>query len=257
MEEKPKVIYKVRKSTGKTVTIVILIILLLSAIGYIGYFEYQKLSDNKDSNVEKDEREELYYSEVVKILDQIDLYNEVFKSQYPINDVQKIDNQLKLNFGFLALKKDQKINNYYKVDDLKEAYYNYFKEGFSAIYEDVKCPVGDGVLYQFDNDKKTFTLDYGHKHKNITMSTDTYFSSGEIDNNKYIIKTHILYSNYCTDTCNPNGGYYSSYNSCVEGKKPITYKKSEYDSIKEKLPNTIFTFIKDKNNFRLESIKID
>ena len=55
MEEKTKVIYKVKKSTGKTVTILILLLLLLTALSYIGYTEYQKLL--KEDNTLVDENQ--------------------------------------------------------------------------------------------------------------------------------------------------------------------------------------------------------
>ena len=55
MEEKTKVVYKVKKSTGKTVAIVILLLCLLTALLYIGYTEYQKLIQEDNTLVDDDE----------------------------------------------------------------------------------------------------------------------------------------------------------------------------------------------------------
>jgi len=112
MEEKAKIVYK--KSTGKTVVIVILILLLLVALSYIGYTKYQELL-NKTEPIEDKKREELYYSEVEDIMNQIDMYNYIFKGTYPIENINDIDNQLKLRFGIYALKETENINNYYNI----------------------------------------------------------------------------------------------------------------------------------------------
>lgn len=256
MEEKPKVIYKIKKSTGKTVAIVILLLLLLCSLFYIGYTEYKKLI-YPEKIEEKEERTEMYYSEVQKILKQIDMYNEILKSEYPIHDINKIDNQLKLQFGIYALQEDEKIHNYYQIEDMKDIYSKYLVKDFKTIYEDIKCPMGDDVLYKLDNDTKKYTLVDTHQHGMVTMNVNTYFVSGKIEDNKYIIETNILYSGYCNGVCNTEGGYYDSYHHCIEGKNPMTYQLSEYASIKDNLPITTFTFIKDSSNFRLESVKID
>lgn len=257
MDERPKIVYKVKKSTGKTVTIVILVLLLLLSLGYIGYFEYMKNQDKKP--VEKNvSREEMYYSEVDQMLSQIELYNEVFKSEYPILNVNKIENQLKLQFGILALKRDEKINNYYKIEDLKEMYHNYFISGFQAIYEDIECHALDDALYKLDNESKTYTYVDTHEHGGgPSMDTDTYYVSSKIDGDHYIINTHILYSNYCIDTCGPFSGYYSNYQDCIHSKNQVMNTKSQYQEIKDDLPLTTFTFVKDKNYFRLESVEIE
>ncbi len=256
MNEKTKIVYKVKKSTGKTVTIVILVLLLLLSLGYIGYFEYMKKQDEKP--LKKDgARKEMYYSEVSQMLFQIELYNEVFKSEYPISDVNKIENQLKLQFGILALKRDENIHNYYKIEDLKEMYHNYFVSGFHAIYEDIECRALDDALYKLDNERKTYTFVDTHEHGGgPSMDTDTYFVSSKIEGNHYMINTHILYSNYCNDTCGPFSGYYSSYQDCIYSKNQVMNTKNQYHEIKDDLPITTFTFVKDKNYFRLESVEI-
>lgn len=256
MEEKPKIIYKVRKSTGKTVAIVILVLLLLGALSYIGYEKYLEIMENKN-NVEEKAREEMYYSEVEQMMNQIDMYNHVFKSIYPMKDLNNIDNQLKLQFGVYSLKETEKIKNYYKIDDMKEMYNNYFMNGFKAIYENIECPSKDGDLYILNNDTKTYIIDDSHGHGTSTMDTNTYYVSSKIDNNKYVINTHILYSNYCNDTCNPNGGYYKTYNECIKGDNPVAYSEQEYKSVAEELPITTFTFIKEKSNYKLQSVTID
>lgn len=253
LEEERKIIYKKKKSTGKTVTIVILLILLFGALSYIGYLEIQNI-DKKDQVSNQEIREEMYYSEVEQMLSQIDLYNEVFYESYPIQNVDKIDNQFKLQFALRALKKDENINNYYKIEDMKEIYQRYFKKGFQAIYENIKCPVGSHLMYQLE--EGTYT-NQDEAHGAVNLDIDTYFKSGKIENQKYIIDTHILYSNYCADICeNLFSGYYKTYQEAKEKKNPVIARKSEYHEIEEELPITTFTFIKNRNYFQLEKVEI-
>ena len=199
----------------------------------------------------------MYYKEVKEILDQIDLYNYTFKSIYPVNNVDEIDNQLKLQFGIHVLKNNEKINNYFNEDDLDDVYKNYFVDNFDVIYENIDCPNKDGVLYKLNNDTKTYSLEEKHEHGMSSMDVDTYYVSDKIKGNKYIVYTHILYSNYCAEMCNNAGGYYKSYKDAIEGKNPVAYKRSEYNDIESSLPTTIFTFIKSKSHYKLESIKIN
>lgn len=255
MEEKPKIVYKTKKSTGKTVTIVILVLLLLTAVSYIGYIKYQDMLDKK-TPIEEDEREELYYSEVEDIMNQIDMYNYIFKGTYPIEDINDIDNQLKLKFGIYALKETENINNYYKIEDIKEVYKNFFADGFSAVYENIECPAKDDDLYELDTNSKTYTEKGEHSHSVMTLDMDTYFVKGKIEDDKYIIDTNIVYSNYCNDTCNPEGGYYKSYKDVTNGTNPVYYKRSDYKDSKDEFPITTYTFIKSKGRYKLESIRV-
>ena len=68
-EEKVKVIYKEKKHPEKTFTIVILIIIVLGLMSYIGYTKYDEIMKSKDKSETKEEREELYYSEVNELLE--------------------------------------------------------------------------------------------------------------------------------------------------------------------------------------------
>ena len=257
MEEKTKVIYKVKKSTGKTVTILILLLLLLTALSYIGYTEYQKLLKEDNTLVDENEtRNELYYSEVEKIMNQIDMYNNIFKGKYPIDNVNDIDNQLKLQFGIYALQETENIHNYYKIEDIKEMYKNFFVDGFNAVYEDIECPAKDNPLYELNSEKKIYTEVTDHAHGSTTLDIDTYYVKGSIDENVYTIDTNVIFSNYCSDTCNPNGVYYKSYNDVVNGTNPVFYKRSDYKDEKDALPITTYTFIKENSNYKLESIKV-
>lgn len=253
MKDKVKVIYKKKKSTGKTITIIILLLLLVCSISYIVYNEYRK----EKEPVEEKEEKELSYKEVQNMLNQIEVYNNLIAEAYPIKDINKLDNQLKLNFGIWALIQDENITNYYSIEDIKEMYNNYFKEGFSAIYEDIKCKSDGEVLYELNSNTKTYTVNSEHVHGSTSITIDTFLVSAKQDGNKYKINTNILYSNYCNETCDIDNRLYDSFQKAVEKKdNQVAFLRKEYKEIKDTLPITVFTFEKVKNNYKLESIEI-
>ena len=103
-DEKVKVVYREKKHPGMTATIIILIFMVIGLAAYIGYTKYDEIMKSKDKNDTKEEREELYYSEVNELLEKIDDYNEILSMSYPITDYKKLDNQQKLKFGIYLLK---------------------------------------------------------------------------------------------------------------------------------------------------------
>ena len=246
------------KSTGKTIAIVILVILLLCSIAYISYNELIKIKDTNKTEEKKAVRKDMYYSEVADLLDQIDMYNHVFKSEYPIKDINSIDNQYKLQFGIYALQKINDVNNYYTEDDLEDVFKNYFVDNFSVVYENVRCPSDDGDLYILDNDTKKFTMDENHEHSMPTVDIKTYYVSSEITGNKYVIDTNILYGNYCNGTCQYSLDLYKSYDDAVKGdfNAAVMNSRQDYREVADTLPITRFTFIKDKSHYKLKSVDV-
>lgn len=244
-----------KKRRGKTITIVMLIFLLLISIAYITYDHYMDLS-KREKKIETKKKTKLYYDEVQEMMRQIEMYNQVFQDVSQINDIKNLDNQLKLKFGIYALQEVENIHNYYQVEDIKEMYHRYFINGFDAIYEDIDCPVKDKALYQYHSDTKTFTEESGHDHGKATVDINTYLVNGEIKDGKYIITTHILYSNYCNEMCNPDEGYYQSYSDIQKGINKVMSKQGEYKDHKDELPYTIYIFNYEKGKYKLEKIKM-
>lgn len=247
------------KSTGKTVAIVILVILLLCSIAYIGYNELIKIKNDNKKEEKEVVRKDMYYSEVSDLLDQIDMYNQVFKNQYPIKDINEIDNQYKLQFGIYALQQKSSVDNYYTEDDMDDVFKNYFVKNFNVIYENVRCPSDDGDLYILDNNTKKYTIDENHVHSLPTMDIKTYYVSSKIAGNEYVIDTNILYGNYCNGTCQYSIDLYKSYDDAVNGdfNKAVTTTRRDYKEIADTLPITRFTFIKDKSHYKLKSVEVN
>ena len=253
-EEKVKVIYKEKKHPEKTFTIVILIIIVLGLMSYIGYTKYDEIMKSKDKSETKEEREELYYSEVNELLEKIDDYNEVLSMNYPITDYKKLDNQQKLRFGIYLLTKYENTKNYYKTQDIDEILHNYFTKDFNAIYESITCTLKDGDLYVLNNG--TYTIDQNHEHGLENMDIKTiYVDSNKLDN-IYKITVNILYSNYCVDTCAKENKYYDSWTDAKERNNEVLTSLNEYEENKDDIKKTTFTFEKEDDNYLLKNVKV-
>lgn len=252
-EENVKIIYKNKKTPGKTVTIIFLIILVFVLVSYIGYTKYQEFIMEEEREVEYIIEEELTYREVMELLEKIEDYNQNFSKYYPISNFSKIDNQEKLNFGIYMLTKYENTHNYYKVEDMKNIYKENFSGNMKVVYENIDCKNKDGVLYLLNNG--TYTLDNAHEHGVEKMDIDTFYVESSKLDDVYQITVHILYSNYCADTCSNDKSCYSSYQDAVSSTNRVLNSKSEYDDYKNNLKKTTFTFIKKYDSYLLKSVK--
>lgn len=247
-----KIIYKT-KTTGKTILIIFLFIIVVALLSYI-YFS----KENKEETIIEDKEDivELSYSEVNYLLKRINYYNDSFSKYYPINDFSKIDNQDKLKFGINVLTEEENTKNYYKTKDLENVFDEYFISDFKIIYEDIKCDVDNLTLYNLENN--TYTLTNNHEHgKNNNISMKTYYHSSTKLDNIYKLNVNILYGSYCSsDSCTNNSNYYARYKDSVNEERVITNDLENYEEIKDELPITTFTFIKEDENYLLKSVKV-
>lgn len=248
-----KIIYKTKNKTATTVLIILLFIIIIILFIYI-FFSKSK----KEEIVEEIEEEivEISYSEVNYLLERINYYNDSFSKYYPISVFSKIDNQDKLKFGINILTEEENTNNYYKTRDLENVFNKYFIPEFKVIYEDINCDVDNLVLYNLENN--TYTLTNNHEHgKNNNISIKTYYNSSTKLDNIYKVNVNILYSSYCnSDSCANDNNYYARYKDSVNGERVVTDNLEEYEKIKDNLPITTFTFIKENENYLLKSVKV-
>lgn len=252
-EEKVKIVYKKKKSTGKTVAIVLLVMMVIGLSSYIGYTKYQEFIMEEEKTVDEEVEEELTYSEVMELLDKIEDYNQNFSKSYPISNVSKLDNQDKLNFGIYMLTKYENTHNYYKVADMKNIYKENFADSMKVLYEDIHCPSNDGVLYALNNG--TYILDNTHEHGKESMDIDTFYVESSKLEDTYQITVHILYSNYCMGTCPNTPECYSSYQDAVSSTNKALDSINEYSDFKNNLKTTTFTFQKKYDTYLLKSVK--
>ncbi len=254
------------------ILISIIIILSLLLIGSGGYIIYQKINNKekqKKEPVQQEETEKITEEELTEeekniLLDQISEYNSRFATEYPMKNVSEIANQEKLYFGVIQINKEG-FQESFSTEKLSQVMEKYFSNKASYTDENIQCVIRDGVLYQYNEEKKNYQYQGTHGHGGGSFSrSNNYYVEGNKKKNTYTIKVQILYETTCSDICGPTSAYYSDAEAKnivyeIPEDKVETIQASEvYPQVKEKLPITTFTFIKDEDgNYGLDSVIIE
>lgn len=263
MEEKKK------SNKGLIIIIIILVIALLAASGYIIYDKVIKKEEVTEENKTQEEEQEqqpvtrnIAEEEQTILLDQITAYTTYFADSYPLSEKSSFNNQDVLYFASMQL--ENRFSDFME-SDLEKVLEKYFGKDHPYVHEDIDCFAGDGVLYKYDSAKRTYEYEDMHAHggKTIYRSTVFFVEGKSEDDTTYKIQTQILYTTSAGDTVGPRDRYYSSanqeYDDYILGPYGEDHEvtEEEYQSIKNKIPITTFTFEKDEdNNYGLKSVTI-
>ena len=251
-----------KKKSNKGV--IVIIILIIALLGISGYIIYDKAINKEGIRKEKKEPEikEVTEEEKNTLLEQINVYTPYFADSYPITEKSTLDNQEVLYFASMQL--ENKFSDFME-SDLEKVLEKYFGKDHPYVHEDIDCFAGDGVLYKYDSAKRTYEYEDMHAHggKTIYRSTVFFVEGKSEDDTTYKIQTQILYTTSAGDTVGPRDRYYTSanqeYDDYILGPYGEDHEvtEEEYQSIKNKIPITTFTFEKDEdNNYGLKSVTI-
>ena len=256
--------------------VIAIIVLILVVFGLIFYILYDKgiilKSDGNEEIVEKDAKTKenvkaLSNEEKELFIEKIEGIN-TFAEYYPLDDVNKIDNQdllyklaFKIGFG-----------KSFSEKSMTEMIKNYFGDAYNIKNEDIICSVDNEPFYIYNSDTNMYRYDvnstHGHGTSGSVRKIVVKYVDGKKENDKKItINTKLLYATYCGDTCGPNFAYYKSYEDSVKNQNPILGEIDSdteieltddlYKTIEDKLPVTTFTFTKkNSNTYNLESVTI-
>ena len=244
--------------------VIVIIILIITLFGISGYIIYDQVINKEESRKEKKELEikEVTKEEKNTLLEQIKVYTPYFADSYPITEKSTLDNQEVLYFASMQL--ENKFSDFME-SDLEKVLEKYFGKDHPYVHEDIDCFAGDGVLYKYDSAKRTYEYEDMHAHggKTIYRSTVFFVEGKSEDDTTYKIQTQILYTTSAGDTVGPRDRYYTSanqeYDDYILGPYGEDHEvtEEEYQSIKNKIPITTFTFEKDEdNNYGLKSVTI-
>ena len=268
MEEKKK------SNKGLIIIIIILVIALLATSGYIIYdkvIKKEEVTEEKKTQEEEQEQQpvtrNIAEEEQTILLDQITAYTTYFADSYPITEETPLDNWEALTFATMQL--ENSFSDFME-SDLEKVLEQYFGKNHPYIHEDINCFAGDGVLYKYDSAKRTYTYQDMHAHGGrTTFRPNVYILEGTVeDDTTYEVTTQILYANNAGDTTGPRERYYitanrnptaEEYEDCILGPYGVEHEvtEEEYQSIKDQIPITTFTYEKDEyTNYCLKSVTI-
>jgi len=264
----------VEKSEKSKLGLGILIgVLVTLVIGLSGFIIYDKVLSNndinqqeydneivEDDNSSEDNLKELSESEVEGILEKINVYLNNFVVSYPIknfnNFSNNMSNQEKLNFLWSHIP-NYSYGDSFSKNTLDEVASKYFNDDFSYTNENINCSICNTSQYNYNKQTGIYMYNDNHPgHGGGGSYRDTsYFVSAFYDSktNEYIVNTKILYGDHCADVCGPIQKFYDSNsrknvvyeNKYVDSDPDIT---KVYESVKDKLPITVYKFVKNKSN---------
>lgn len=259
------------KKKHKIVIFIILILFIgfiLLSIYIINHPKVENANHKEDTDasgvLDEDIEKEFTMEEKKLLLDQIKDYTTILADSYPIDNLRSLDNQQALLF---ALDQLGVTGQDFMESDLEKVLKKYFGDNHPYIHEDIQCFLGDGVLYWYDSAKREYFFQDIHGHGGAGIyPAEIYYLDGQKKDEVYTVRVNILYGDYCYGTCGPVTGYYKSAVDSRNGENPVLgglgdyyeITEEEYQSVKDNLPVTKFTFVKDQNeNYGLESVTFE
>ena len=261
---------------GYVVTIIILVLIILGLSGFIVYEHCFKSQDKcnapveeveNDNNKEKNDTvtKAKFNATDAEVLDKIKAYNGGFYEYYLAGTKNEITDKEKLYFAFLrVLNRGKDITS----KNISEALVEYFGKNHGVEIGDIYCAVDDTVFYKHDEENDIYVRSGTHGHGGgLNLVSYTKFVSSELNGDQLTVKAHVAYAKMCSDTCGPATYLYGSYNDMINKTNAVygndqddimEYTDNMYNSIKDKLPVTTYTFkVEDDGNYYLEKVSIN
>lgn len=229
----------------------------------------QQESNNTENEQTKETSVTLTALEQESLLNKIDIYNSFPKivTQYPISDINSLDNATKLQF--LSQHIAERADNSFTKENLKETANNYFYNGFNFTNEDIMCGIEEHeslAIYLYNGSTGTYTYNGGddgllHGHGGAgSYRNKSYYVNGAYNESTklYTFDIKVLYADYCSDVCGPYTKFYSDVN-----QNNMLYQIGDvleefddvYPKIKDELPVTKYSFYKNSDgSFVLKSV---
>ena len=266
MEEEKEL--KTKKSKNIIIVLLVLIICLL-----IAYLAYDKLltkqepqgttkpkENEKIETGEKDIPKELKESDVQSYIETINKVLVNYADKIPLK-TSDISNEELLEFAFWEAewKGDQKT-----AEGVSKVIEDIFGKDYSYHLGDVQCPVGDGIIYQYNQAAGTFTRVGEHGHGGAGgYRPRIYFIDGKQTSDTITIESKVLYGEHCGDICGPATYFYgkatydiNEFIYHVEDESHYDDYDFVYNEVKDKLPITTFILKKQSDGrFALTEIK--
>ena len=266
----------------KTIGIVVIVISLI-LLGTGGFLTYQSMNDsnegnnkpsdeqnnnNQNDNTDNNENEDndLSYlvndtiskDDVTKLNERMDKINPLMAAYYTDNEELNIPNQQLLVFGYTNTHNEKNSK-----EAMDKVINSYFGKNVSVVYEDIICNVENEVIYKYDEENKKY-VDGTYVHAHGGSGTypeyvDTYYIENITkENDKYIVNAKVVYGT-CDDICSHDYiPYYATTDTKNVANKMFEVKPS-MNEIKDKgnlIPTTTYTFVKENNEFVLQSVKV-
>lgn len=255
--------YGKKKSNLGLILLAIIFIIAAFAGGYYisenNMFGKKEIKENEKTK-EEVKTEEINEEDLTQISNRIDTINTNLAADFPIADVTAIDNQkfLQMTLGNIIT-----IN---VIDEqiVEDQIAFYIGDNIKLKHEDYICNIDKQPFYKYNATNNWYEPNYennlhGHGLDRNTYRVYNFFQSAKLEDDVLTINYKNLY--YKVPEMGPP--QMNLYDGPIgKGKEVLTNVTSEevnskYETIKDKLPITTYTFEKTKfNGYNLKSITI-
>lgn len=276
-----------RKRNTQIVTIVIIVIALLTIGVLIGYMVTGKISATKPvPEIKVEVEQKISDLEKERFMTMIGVYNEKFADYYSLTDMSKIPNQQLLKFALF-----NQLNGYFDntitAEQIEKYLHKYFGNQMNITHENVRCGMfhedGQDAMFIYNPTTKTYSFNENHPGHGGGFSgfanIETFYLSGSKKDNTYTVKVKLLYGDRIGGDivpieCLPKA-YYKNQEEAknetnplignppaigtdvCEQPYPVQITPEDYARVKDQIPTTTFTFIKDSDgNYGLSKVTI-
>lgn len=235
----------------KMMIICLLVSVVLVSAGIYFMMQEQPADSNKKDNEVVEEGE-------MDVLEKVNHLEKYFLSRLPIDDVNSISNQDKLNFAFFCLTSEELTS----IPDskIKDVLALYFGDEYQFTNENVLNSTGEEVV-QYDSQNKEYVFKDNSSFSNSDPSLDL-LSYTEYQNNDNQFEVYRQYL-YVDNSVSPYN-LYSTYQDYLNKVNSIgTYDisttnnmlvSSVIDNYKDSLPVVTYSFHKEDYKYVLTSI---
>lgn len=235
--------------------ICLLVSVVLVSAGIYLMMQEQPADSNKKDNEVVEEGE-------MDVLEKVNHLEKYFLSRLPIDDVNSISNQDKLNFAFFCLTNEELTS--IPQSKIKDVLALYFGDGYQFTNENVLNSITGDEVVQYDSQNKKYIFKDNSSFSNSDSSLDL-LSYTEYQNNENQFDVYRQYL-YVDNSVSPYN-LYSTYQDYLNKVNPIgTYDisttnnmlvSSVIDNYKDSLPTVTYSFHKEDYKYVLTSITMN
>lgn len=212
------------------------------------------LGNNNGKNKDDFYDEKYKFSAIKKVV----YLNNYFIDKYPIKDFKDIDNNDKLYFIYTVIKDVNNDINTISLEEFNAVSNQFFKLG-TIRNKNIKNPETKQIIYKYDATRKEYI-----RNKKISADISSIYFYRVYDvrkktsGKKLVVTENIIFM----DAINEPTNLYNTANDYLRRENAITSVATlgdvtdEYlNTIKDKLVDTKYNFIKENGKYIIESIK--
>lgn len=252
--------YERKNSSLGVIILVIIFAIAAFAGGYyisdsnmLGKKEQKKTSEAKTEEIKEEKVSE---EDIKTIINRIESINNI-ADLFPIKDVSEIPNQKLLGIGMPAIYASDVAHSFSQTNVEQEIYF-IFGDNVKITHENYLCKDDKIPLYKYDATSKMYVTNTEHPgHGTSGLETYKFFISATSKDNILEVNYKNMY--IPTSDITPVANIYDAPKNGNKVLENVNWDEveSKYETIKDKLPITTYTFEKTKfDGYNLKSVII-